>query len=47
MQPIRKDRQMRCEENRWKQKRETLDTECKVGAAQSRQHRGASPAERN
>lgn len=43
----RKDLQMRCRGNRWKQKRETADAECKVGAVRSRQHRRASPAERN
>lgn len=31
----RKDVQMRCRENRWKQKRETAGAECKVGAVQS------------
>lgn len=46
-QQIRSDGKMRWEENRWKQKRETQDIECKVGEVQSRQHHGASPAERN
>jgi len=37
---------MRWEESRWKQKRETQDTECKVRVVQRRQHHGASPAEK-
>lgn len=46
-QQIWSDGKTRWKENRWKQKRETQDTECKVREVQSRQHHGASPAERN
>lgn len=39
----RKDVQMRCRENRWKQKRETAGAECKVGAVRSGAEQTASP----
>lgn len=47
MQQMWSDGKMRWEDSRWKQKRETEDTEYKVREVQSRRHGGASPAERN